>query len=301
MKTRFSFSARPKVIALAASLIVPFVFLHMADADPFAPSAAQGAQADPNPEATRVNMQFDDMDLKAIVSFLRDKFQGANFMVQPKAETVRVTLNVRNVGFEQALQAIAFASEGRVAVERMDYHFYGLVLTDSTGNPAQKPTCRVFNLSGAQDFSDAHPDAFLDEIKNSVQETVVALHNADPAATVVVPELQFHRSTRLLVAVGKPDSLAIVEQFVVALGGRSTEMAQPIKNGFPGVPGAPTGGGFGGFGGSGWGVGGGTTGTIGGGIGSSAGSVGNGGSGSAGKASNNAPVVPPHVSKPPQP
>jgi hypothetical protein len=194
-------------------------------------------------------MEFVDTDLKEIVSYLRDRFQGANFMLQPKAENIRVTLSVRNVGMEQALQAVAFASEGRVAVNKMDYHFYGLVLVDPAVNPAQKPTCRVFNLSGAQDFSDARADTFLDELKRSIEQAVTTLHAVDAGSAIEMPELQFHRGAKLLVAVGKPDSLGVVEQFVLALGGRAADLPQPGRNAAPAAP--ATRAGFGGFGGAG--------------------------------------------------
>ncbi len=301
MKTYFSFAHSRTAVVLATTLLTPFAQLHAApETTPASPAPA--VQADPDPESTRVNMQFVDEDLKDIISFLRDHFPGANFMVQPKAENVRVTLNVRNVGMEQALQAVAFASDGRLAVSRMDYHFYGLILTDPAANSSQKPTCRVFNLSGAQDFSDGRADAFLDEMKESIMQTMAILRHADTASSLEMPELQFHRATRLLVAVGKPDSLAIVDQFVVALGGRATDMSQPAKNAAPGVSAGR--GGFGGVGSYAPGIGNGTSSGGFGGFGGGGG-VGSGGfpgnnsqpgangfPEAGGKASNNAPKTP---------
>ncbi len=236
MKTIFPLSSRSSLITFAALLIAQCSPLLEAEPAPVPPTPQSAAQSDPNPEATRVNLQFENTELSKIISFLREKFQGANFMVQPKAESVRVTLNVRNVGVEQALQAVAFASDGRVAVNRMDYRFYGLVLADPAafGNAAQKPTCRVFNLSTAQNFSDQQANPFLDELENSISETITSLRKADPVSTVEAPTLQFHRPTKLLVAVGKPEDLAVVEQFVVALGGKASNMAAPARNVAPG-------------------------------------------------------------------
>ena len=128
MKTRIY---SPSLLSAFALVIAQFPpLLGAAEPTPAPPSPPAAAQSDPNPEATRVNLQFEGAELTRIVSFLREKFPGANFMVQPKAETIRVTLNVRNVSMEQALQAVAFASDGRVAVDRLDYRFYGLILAD---------------------------------------------------------------------------------------------------------------------------------------------------------------------------
>jgi hypothetical protein len=78
------------------------------------------------------------------------------------------------------------------------------------------------------------------ELKETLENAINMLRRAEPTSTVETPPLQFHPSTKLLIAVGKPAELAIVEQLVMALGGGGSPIPDPAT-GLPGYPFTPAG------------------------------------------------------------
>jgi hypothetical protein len=161
---------------------------------------------------------------------LEGEFEQASFVVPETVANIRVTLKLRNVNLDQILQAVAFATEQRVAAEEITANVYGFRLVPRTlpnGQPEPQTAVRVLSLAGAPQLAggastEASAESFkkvVDELATAFNDAVVMLREADPGSTVEQPRLKFHPSTKLLVAVGKPEELNIVEQLVAALGG----------------------------------------------------------------------------------
>jgi hypothetical protein len=149
----------------------------------------------------------------------------------------------RNVTLEQALQAISFATENRVLAEEITENVHGFRLVPRTlpdGQPEPQTTVRVLSLAGAPQLGgEAPPETFkkvVEELETAFNDAIAMLREADPGSTVEQPRLKFHPSTKLLVAVGKPEELNIVEQLVAALGGGFA----PVNNGFSAAPAGPS-------------------------------------------------------------
>src|SRR5688572_22848535 len=61
-------------------------------------------------------ISFNESTIRDVVEILDKKAGGLNVIVQPKVQNIVVTLKLRNVSAAQVLEAIPFATEGRVQV-----------------------------------------------------------------------------------------------------------------------------------------------------------------------------------------
>ena len=215
----------------------------------FATPRLYAQKGNPQPETPtvdaqkRVTLQFNEASLQEAADFLAKQFEGANFVVPPKVARMRVTVKLRNVTLDQALQAIAFATENRLQTNQVAENVYGFSIADGQPGsaPDERAMCRIFSLASAPAFIGIAPDKvnkMVAELKETLENAINMLRRAEPTSTVETPPLQFHPSTKLLIAVGKPAELAIVEQLVSALGGGG--MALPEAASPAGVPGFPT-------------------------------------------------------------
>jgi type II secretory pathway component GspD/PulD (secretin) len=177
----------------------------------------------------KVDLNFQDAYLSEVAEFLTERFPGTNFVVPPKAAQIRISMKLRNVTLAQTLEAIAFASENRVKSQELTEDMFGFQPTLELENESPgKVTCRMFSLAAPiealSDHSEKGQNDFFAELNSTIEGATKLLHEADPLADVESPRLQFHPATKLLVVVGKPAALNMVEQFVFAMGGRSAEV-----------------------------------------------------------------------------
>ena len=206
------------------------------------PTIAAGGKAPVAGGETRAKIETMNSSIEELARLLETQFERANFVVPQTVANIRVTLKLRNVNLDQVLQAVAFATGQRVAAEEITENVYGFRLVPRTlpdGQPEPQTAVRVLSLAGAPQLAggasaEASTESFkkvVDELETAFNDAVVMLREADPGSTVEQPRLKFHPSTKLLVAVGKPEELNIVEQLVAALGGGfttyNTAMAPP--------------------------------------------------------------------------
>lgn len=249
MKLSPILTARPATFLLfAATLWLPLAESNAQESKPKperVPAATNSDRAVTAPNAakdSRAKIDVVDASIQELARLLEAQFEGANFVVPQTVANVRVTLKLRNVTLDQALQAIGFATENRVLAEEITENVYGFRLIPRTmpdGQPEPQTAVRVLSLAGAPQLGgEASPDTFkkvVEELELAFNDAIAMLREADPASTVEQPRLKFHPSTRLLVAVGKPEELNIVEQLVAALGGGFA----PVNAGFSAGPGGP--------------------------------------------------------------
>jgi hypothetical protein len=238
MKLSTGFTARHLI---AGTLFVSAAF--------FATPRLHAQKGNPQPETPsvdaqkRVTLEFNEAYLSEAADFLAKQFDGANFVVPPKVARLRVTVKLRNVTLDQALQAIAFATENRLQINQVAENVYGFSIADGQPGsaPDERAMCRIFSLASAPAFIGIAPDKvnkMVTELKETLENAINMLRRAEPTSTVETPPLQFHPSTKLLIAVGKPGELAILEQLVMALGGGASPILDPAT-GLPFTPGGP--------------------------------------------------------------
>jgi hypothetical protein len=179
-----------------------------------------------------MNVEFKEATIAEVIEFLAKKDAGFNAVVQPSVQTCRVSLKLRNVTSGQVLSALPFASEGAVELENLpDVEIVGVkavmppAVVGEDGLPI-RPECRIFSLAAYLAGKDEKAGAAaIEQFHRSLNAAVEMLNNASPQARVKTPQLQVNPETKLLIAVGLPDDLAVVEQLVTALQGSS---AAPI-------------------------------------------------------------------------
>jgi len=184
----------------------------------------------------RVDLEFRDQSLEEVAQALTEMFPKESIIVPPSIANVRVTLRLRMATLPQALRAITLATEGRVNVTSEDPSLHSFSATRELAPPAA--ACRIYSL--ANYLSGKPDDGFDEAIKGLmvVLDKAVQHLNSATGAKVNEPRLEFHKPTKLLIAVGTEPELAILTQIVQALGGASSDA--PL-GGFPGMgaPGAP--------------------------------------------------------------
>jgi hypothetical protein len=95
-------------------------------------------------------------------------------------------------------------------------------LTFVTGRSQDQSSVEIFNLSGyVQTLGKVSDDMLgqkIDELHLIVQDTLHQLHKTDGS-----PSFQFHRGTKLLIVIGKPEDLAVTRKIIDALPGQQSK------------------------------------------------------------------------------
>ncbi len=189
----------------------------------------------------------DNLPLDEVVKLLRQEFPELNFIVKQKARSESVSVMLRLVTLEEILKAIDPATEGRVRVIWPTNEFDRMIIFDrteravsvdsTTGLPfpaTGKKVCRVFNLSEyLSHFPENEVDGAIKEIRGVLETAWTMLRQANEEADEPAPSLSVHRGTKLLVAVGRPEDLQILEQVVIGLQGSApnTTVETTIESG----------------------------------------------------------------------
>ena len=178
---------------------------------------------------------FDGLPLSEVVNKLREDFPELNFIVKEKARSETVSLILRSVTLEEFLKAIEPATDDRVRVIWPTNNNDRLVIFDrrrGSGGPIDPATglpmsdssqkiCRVFNLSKyLANKSQKEADAAIEGLVDSLLATAwQMLRQANGEQEEDRPQLNIHRGTGLLIAVGRREDLDILEQVVKELQG----------------------------------------------------------------------------------
>jgi hypothetical protein len=200
------------------------------------PPAAEAEPSMANAWQRRIpELTSDGLPLEEIVKLLRKQFPELNFLVKQKARSESVAVVLRSVTLQEILKAIGPATEGRVQViwndnDRLvifDQASRALPVDPATGQPfpnSGKKICRVYNVS---DYLNGLPDKDADkaiaEIQNVLETAWKMLRDANNDIDEPIPTLSVHRGTKLLIAVGRPEDLMILDQVVTRLQGSSAQ------------------------------------------------------------------------------
>ncbi len=201
-------------------------------------------------------IEFDGLPLADIVHFLRDEFDGLNFVLADELSDVSLNLSLRRVTIIDILEGISLATNRLVLYEQVSDRLFHIRPDSMT---QQQTQLRAFNLRGYFAAYEGEEDEALKELYELLDDgwTMVRRGRGGNLQSRR-PELSIHRKTKLLIAVGFHAELAVVESIVEALQGARVQMG--VAGGMGGFGGGGVGGGgmFGGgysYGGGGGGVG----------------------------------------------
>ena len=187
-----------------------------------APSAAALEKQARGLRERRIDIEFNGLDLSAAMEFVRAQLPELNVVVPPRlASTPIGQLKLHNVTLAGLVQAITAATDGVVNGEFVNDEY--LTFTNDQAERAPEPVCRVLSLRqylGGKNERDA--DRAIDELTEVVTLACKQLERGRNGSHVAAPEFSVHRATKLLIAVGAPEAVAIVEEVVSAASGTST-------------------------------------------------------------------------------
>lgn len=178
-------------------------------------------------------MVSDNLPLEEIIRLLRELFPELNFLINNQTGvdadigSVSVKMVLRAVTLQEILKALELAAGRPIQItggpdERLVV--FGTKAVDAAGMPLRLPPVetRVFNISK---YLDNRPDKeaaiAMKELENVLHTAGAMLSEATRGERRFNPQLNLHRSTRLLIAVGRPDELHVIEQVVKELQGSS--------------------------------------------------------------------------------
>ena len=172
----------------------------------------------------------DNLPLEEIVKELRRKFPEINFLIRNSdadnidlgAIPVRMTL--RAVTLTEILKALELAAAAPIQITGAPDE--RLIVFDlkrlETGLPPVGIRSRIFNLSkylGNRDEKEV--DVALRELEQVVRQTGHMLDSSNPGKRRFHPQFNFHSGTKLLIVLGRPDELEVVQEVVKELQGQS--------------------------------------------------------------------------------
>ena len=251
MKTHLPLRNFLAIISLSAlAAATPFAFGQSKPAPELSVTAVPGG-------VVTMDVDFKDATIDEVIGFLSKKGEGFNAVVQQNVKNLKVSLKLRNVTVQQVLSALPFATEGGVELEDLPDGIVGVkagVQPQSVGEDGLpiRPECRIFSLASYLAGKDEKAGAVaIEQFQRSLDAAVQMLNDASPQARAKTPQMQVNPETKLLIAVGLRDDLAVVEQLVGALQGNASApvygyrkgagapMAWPAAPGMPGAPVAP--------------------------------------------------------------
>jgi hypothetical protein len=172
----------------------------------------------------------DNLPLGEIINQLRQRFPEINFLVKQQSDSdadvngVSVKMVLRAVTLQEILKALELASgrpiqitggpDGRLVVFESKR---AALAVDANGLPVQPDpvTSRVFSISRyLENRSEKEADVALRQLDEVIATTSRMLTDASNSQRRFKPILNFHRNTKLLIAVGRPDELEVIEQVV---------------------------------------------------------------------------------------
>jgi len=250
MKSPLVFLPNPRTLGLWALLLLSPAALTATETKPV-PLPPGYAPAKPeDPWQRRVNdVRLEGVPYSEVAAGLAKSFPEINFVVTPgESDELAVSLSLRNVTLDDIFTAMNLATGGRVQAAKINDRMVNFKLVEAAASePSPKKICRAFSLSRyLSGRSDKETDTALVELEDALKQCWTMLQKANPTDIALQrPELSLHPTTKLLIVVGVPEQLAVVEEVVNQLEGVP---AQPMIDPTTGLP-VPTTGGYGGGGG----------------------------------------------------
>jgi len=204
------------------------------------PAFAQAPAIDPNTglpvdpavqkawERRLERVSFDELPIREVVKYLREKYPEINFVMNGGAADVQVKIELRSVTLGNILDALTFASNGNVRFDKKE-----LRLVTVLGREPRKRVAaelRAFSLSRyLSGLSEEDTERALKELDDVLNSSWEMLQNTRLAGEEFsFPKLSIHRKTKLLIVVGQPEQLEAVEQIVTALQGAAPTHRPPV-------------------------------------------------------------------------
>src|SRR5688572_24396202 len=159
------FARESMIVLFAATFWLPFRETDAQESQPprapSSPTVAAGGKAPRAGGESRAKIESTNSSIEELARLLEAQFENANFVVPQTVANIRVTLKLRNVNLDQVLQAVAFATEQRVAAEEITENVYGFRLVPRTlpnGQPEPQTAVRVLSLAGAPQLAGGASD-----------------------------------------------------------------------------------------------------------------------------------------------
>lgn len=237
-----------------------------ADSKPKAVTVGGSNESDP---WNRVipELQFDNVPLKDVVDYISEHVPEINFVIQAPVSTIPVSLKLRSVKLDDIFTALDICTKqtagggidpstglptpgNTLEIKKLSDRMVSFVAYEgSMRGMATMTVCRAFSLSRyLAGKADKEVNEAMTEIEDALQTAWKMLQVSDPAnAKLVRPQLNLHRATKLLIVVGQPQQVQVVEEVINQLesgaGAEEAAAARAMNSryGVPGGIGAPGG------------------------------------------------------------
>jgi hypothetical protein len=172
----------------------------------------------------------DNLPLGEIIRILRDRFPEINFVIKRQTDTdgyvsgASIGMVLRSVTLPEILKAIELGSDRSIQITggpggQDDRLVVFEKKPFDPSVPADAPVVtRVYNVSKYLAYrSDKEAAAALKEIEDVVRMAGRMTVEASYGSRTFQPSLSIHPGTKLLIAVGRPDELIVIEQVIKEL------------------------------------------------------------------------------------
>ncbi|HAV61431.1 MAG TPA: hypothetical protein DCY13_03595 [Verrucomicrobiales bacterium] len=210
---------------LLVSLVAPATLLaQQPDRTPAVPEhEALLARAKAEFARIQPHFVFDGLPLVEVVDRLRNQYPTINFILLEEAQNVLVNLKLNQVSLAEALQALEIAT----AREHLKIVVEGPRLVrfevDAHAPPVVEAPIllRAFNLAGyLQHREPAEREVALKHMHELLREAVELMQRVSLARNKIgLPAMKIHAGTQMLIASGKPEELAILQEIIHNLPG----------------------------------------------------------------------------------
>jgi hypothetical protein len=195
---------------------------------------------------------FENLLLSEVVEFLRQEFDGLNFVLAEELRDVEPFLKLRWVTISDILEGLALATDGLVQHKQVSERLVHLSVDPGV---QRRPELKAFNLRNYFDAFGGEEEEALKELYQVLEQGWIMMRQANGGRSRGrQPELNIHQKTKLLIAVGYETELRVVEAIVDALHGGRSKIdfggGMGGRGGYGGGGGITAGGGGGGYGGS---------------------------------------------------
>jgi hypothetical protein len=210
------------------------------------------AQQPPKPKTNspiaerRIDINLKDLTIAEAAEAFRQQWDGLNVIVPPSVADLQIgPLQLRQITVENLCLIIPAATDGIVEAT-FDRDAF-LTFRPTVAIERTQPICKIMSLTP---YLAGKPEKDVEKAIVELQDAVVQacrlLAKARRSGRSEQPDFSVHQSTKLLIVVGSPESVNIVEEVVNALSGGpvpGTSIGGGAGDGSGPVPGAYGGGG----------------------------------------------------------
>jgi hypothetical protein len=195
-------------IILAATLTAPLFAQQPSKPNPKSPIAER-----------RIDITLKELTLAEAAEAFRQSWDGLNVIVPPSVADLQIgPLQLRQITIENLCLVIPAATDGIVEAT-FDRDTF-LTFRPTVAIERTQPICRIMSLTpylAGKPEKDA--EKAIVELQDAVVQACRLLAKARRSGRLEQPEFSVHQSTKLLIVVGSPESVNIVEEVVNALSG----------------------------------------------------------------------------------